>query len=104
MFHWRLGLWSVLGCVVLHGCTPKQGPVTAPVESEAKPAQSAARGTEAEPAVLQEPVAFWKDGKAQGEVDAVTADEDGHLLLYLGEDWTPYILTEGSGDEVPKPS
>ena len=104
MFYWRLGLLSILGCVVLYGCTPKQGPVTAPVESEAKPGRKAARNADPEPVVLQVPVAFWKDGKAEGEVDAATADEDGHLLLDLGEDWTPYILTEGSGDEVPKPS
>ncbi|MGB3051348.1 MAG: hypothetical protein WBB42_10145, partial [Polyangiales bacterium] len=50
-------------------------------------------------------MAFWKDGKAQGEVDAAKADEEGHLLVDLGEDWTPYILTEGSSaDEEPKPS
>lgn len=104
VFHWRLGLCSVLGCVVFYGCTPKQGPVTAPVESEAQPEQTAAPRKEAEPVVLQDPVPLWKDGKAQGQVDAATADEDGHLLLDLGEDWTPYILTEGSGDDVPKPS
>lgn len=104
VFHWRLGICSVLGCVVFYGCTPKQGPVTAPVESEAQPEQTAAPRKEAEPVVLEDPVPLWKDGKAQGQVDAATADEDGHLLLDLGEDWTPYILTEGSGDDVPKPS
>ncbi len=66
VFYWRLGLLSILGCVVLYGCTPKQGPVTAPVESEAKPAGKAARNADPEPVVLQVPVAFWKDGKAEG--------------------------------------
>ncbi len=55
--------------------------------------------------VLEAPVAFWKDGKVQGEVDAAKADEEGHLLLDLGEDWTPYILTEAtSPDEESKPN
>ena len=49
--------------------------------------------------VLDAPVAFWKDGKAQGQVDAARADEEGHLLLDLGEEWTPYILTEASSEE-----
>jgi hypothetical protein len=44
--------------------------------------------------VLEVPVAFWNDGKAQSQVDAAKADEEGHLLLDLGEEWTPYILTE----------
>jgi hypothetical protein len=94
----------VLGCVVFYGCTPKQGPVTAPVESEGQPEQSAAPREEPEPLALEDPVPLWKDGKAQGQVDAATADQHGHLLLDLGEDWTPYIFTEGSGDDVPEPS
>ena len=55
--------------------------------------------------VLEAPVAFWRDGKAQGQVDAAKADEDGHLLLDLGEEWTPYILTEApSADELGQTS
>jgi hypothetical protein len=49
--------------------------------------------------VLEAPVAFWKDGRAQSQVDAAKADEEGHLLLDLGEEWTPYILTEASSEE-----
>jgi len=79
--------------------------MTAPLESDAKPAPTSARRGAAPPPVLEVPVAFWKDGKAQGEVDATKADEQGHLLLDLGEDWTPYILTERSSpDEEPKPN
>jgi lipoprotein-anchoring transpeptidase ErfK/SrfK len=48
---------------------------------------------------------LWQDGKPQGEVDGAKAAEQQHLLLDLGEDWTPYILTESSSpDEEPKPS
>jgi hypothetical protein len=50
--------------------------------------------------VLEAPVAFWKNGSEAGQIDAVKADDEGHLLLDLGEDWTPYILTEAtSADE-----
>ena len=51
------------------------------------------------------PVAFWSAGKSERQVDAAKADTQGHLLLDLGEEWTPYILTEASSaDEEPKPS
>jgi hypothetical protein len=50
--------------------------------------------------VLEAPAVLWKDGKAQGQVDGAKAGEEGHLLLDLGEDWTPYILTVApSADE-----
>ena len=100
----RLGLLTILGCVVFYGCTPKQDPVTAPLESDAKPMPTSARSG-SPPIVLEAPVPFWKDGRAQGQVDAAKADEEGRLLFDLGEDWTPYILTRGSGAEgEPEPS
>jgi hypothetical protein len=49
--------------------------------------------------VLEAPVAFWKEGKLEGQVDAAKADEEGNLLLNLGEEWTPYILTEATSDQ-----
>ncbi|MBW1756045.1 MAG: hypothetical protein JRJ80_07725 [Deltaproteobacteria bacterium] len=105
MTHLRLGLLTILACVVFYGCTPKQDPASAPIESDAKPEPSSASDDEAPPLVLEAPVAFWRDGKAQGQVDAAKADEDGHLLLDLGEEWTPYILTEApSADELGQTS
>ena len=95
MTHLRLGLLTILACAVFYGCAPKQGPASAPIESDAKPAPVAA----APPVVLEAPVAFWKDGGAQGQVDAAKAGEEGRLLLDLGEEWTPYILTEASSEE-----
>jgi len=97
--HLRLGLLTILACVVFYGCAPKQGPASSPIESDAKPVPSSDPAAEAPPVVLDAPVAFWKDGKAQGQVDAARADEEGHLLLDLGEEWTPYILTEASSEE-----
>ncbi|MBW2215183.1 MAG: hypothetical protein JRF48_12310, partial [Deltaproteobacteria bacterium] len=73
--------------------------MTAPPESDAKAAPSSAAVAEPPPVVLQAAVAFWKDGKAQGQVDAARADEEGNLLLDLGEEWTPYILTEAAGPD-----
>ena len=99
MTHLRLGLLTILACAVFYGCAPKQGPASAPIESDAKPAPSSAPVAEGPPVVLEAPVAFWKDGRAQGQVDAAKADEEGHLLLDLGEEWTPYILTEASSEE-----
>jgi hypothetical protein len=95
----RLGLLTILACAVLFGCTPNQDRLTAPPQSDAKAAPSSAAVAEPPPVVLQAPVAFWKDGKAQGQVDAARADEEGNLLLDLGEGWTPYILTEAAGPD-----
>ena len=95
---------AILACAALCGCTPKQDPVTAPIQGDARgtPARAPTLATEPEhPEVLQDPVAFWKDGENQGEVDAARADERGHLLLDLGEDWTPYILSEASSPDEP---
>jgi hypothetical protein len=69
-------------------------------ESQAATSGSPVAQSEAEaPEVLEDPVPFWKEGKLQGQVDAAKAEEQGHLLLDLGEDWTPYILTERSSPE-----
>ncbi len=105
MAYVRLGLFTILVCAAFYGCTPKQDPVAAPLESDANSAPPSDRAAEAPRPVLEAPVAFWKDGTAQGEVDAAKADQEGHLLLDLGEDWAPYILTEASpSDEEPLPS
>ena len=86
-------------CVAFYGCTPKQDPATAPPPGHSDPAPSARREAEAPAVVLQAPVAFWKGGSVEGKVDAAKADEAGHLLLDLGEDWTPYILAEGTSPD-----
>ena len=65
MTHLRLGLLTILACAVFYGCAPKQGPASAPIESDAKPAPSSAPVAEGPPVVLEAPVAFWKDGRAQ---------------------------------------
>jgi hypothetical protein len=95
----RLGLLTILACAAFYGCTPKQAPATAPAGSDAKPEASSDLAAEAPPVVLEAPVAFWNDGSSHGDVDAAEADEDGHLLLDLGEDWTPYILTEATAPD-----
>ena len=101
----RLGLFTILGCVALSACTPKQDPVTAPIERGAKSAPTSPGSGDTAALELAEPVVLWKDGKPQGEVDGARADEERHVLLDLGDDWTPYILTESSKpDEEPKPN
>ena len=95
----RWGLLTILACAVFYGCTPKQDPATAPSQSDARPAPTSDSVAEAPPVVLEAPVAFWKDGKLEGQVDAAKADEEGNLLLNLGEEWTPYILTEATSDQ-----
>ena len=40
-----------------------------------------------------------RTARLEGQVDAAKADEEGNLLLNLGEEWTPYILTEATSDQ-----
>jgi hypothetical protein len=106
--HVRLGLLSLFVCATVFGCTPKQDPATAPLEGEPERArrlpQPVADGAP-KPEVLDQPVSFWQGGRSDRQVDAAKADSRGYLLLDLGEEWTPYILTESSSpDEELKPS
>jgi hypothetical protein len=54
--------------------------------------------------VMAVPVPLWKGGKAAHEVDASLASLHGHLVVDLGEAWTPYLFTDGvrpDGKEAP---
>ena len=93
MTHLRLGLLTILVCAAFYGCAPKQGPASAPSQSGAKPEPTSAPTAEAPPVVLEVPVAFWNDGKAQSQVDAAKADEEGLDGKALLEDY--YSTVEG---------
>jgi hypothetical protein len=97
---------TILACAAFYGCASKQDSATAPVEGEGRRARRLPKPVaETEPEVLQDPVAFWREGQNQRQVDAAKADAQGYLLLDLGEEWTPYILSESSSaDEEPKPN
>ena len=98
----------MLACAALSGCTPKQDPATAPLEGDSKRARRlpnpvADSGQDA--AELQQAVAFWDGGRSERQVEGADPDPRRYLLLDLGEEWTPYILTEASSpDEEPKPN
>jgi len=104
--HLRLALLTILTCAAFYGCASQQDPSTAPREGDAKRSKRLPQPVaEGEPESMAAPVAFWSAGKSERQVDAAKADTQGHLLLDLGEEWTPYILTEASSaDEEPKPS
>ncbi len=53
---------------------------------------------------MVQPVPFWENGKTEKMVDAASADLHGYLILDLGEEWTPYIFTDGvKPDGEPAP-
>jgi hypothetical protein len=99
---------TFLASAVVVGCASKQDPATATLEGDTKRARrlpTPVADATPEREVLDEPVAFWESGRGDTQVDAAKADERGYLLLDLGEEWTPYILTEASSlDEEPKPN
>lgn len=56
------------------------------------------------PPPMARPVALWSEGSPGDNVDGAHADENGHLLIDLGEAWTPYLFTERdttTGEIVP---
>jgi hypothetical protein len=99
---------TFLASAVVVGCASKQDPAAATLEGDTKRARrlpTPVADATPEREVLDEPVAFWESGRGDTQVDAAKADESGYLLLDLGEEWTPYILTEASSlDEEPKPN
>lgn len=53
-------------------------------------------------ASLQSPVPVYERGKIANYVEREEAEAKGYLLIDLGDDWTPYILSERSSeDEEP---
>jgi hypothetical protein len=56
------------------------------------------------PPPMVQPVPFWENGKTEKMIDAASADLHGYLILDLGEEWTPYIFTDGlKPDGEPAP-
>jgi hypothetical protein len=58
-----------------------------------------------EPPKLERPVPLWENGKEVRTVDGARAAEEGYFLLDLGEQWTPYLFTDGfANDGTPLPN
>ncbi|MEM1418381.1 MAG: hypothetical protein AAGH15_26035 [Myxococcota bacterium] len=58
---------------------------------------------EPEPALV-DPVPVWEHGEVAGEVERARAEEEGYLLLDLGEEWTPILFSDvdpATGEQVP---
>lgn len=92
----RLGWLATAACVAATvGCeepaaVPEAPPVVAPRPApEAPPA----------PPPMHRPVDYWAEGRVARQVDAATAPADGHIVVDLGDAWTPYIFTERGHDD-----
>ena len=91
-----------LGCEGSEGSEGSEGEKGEKGESEEAPLNSEEQRAAEERIApelprLEAPVPFWKDGKVQGDVDAVKAASVGNLLFNLGDDWVPFIFSESSG-------
>ncbi|HJK93695.1 MAG TPA: hypothetical protein RMH85_35955 [Polyangiaceae bacterium LLY-WYZ-15_(1-7)] len=89
------------------GCEDDPAPATpdVPEAPEPTPAPAAPEAPEPEPE-LENPVPVWESGAIAREVEAAHADDEGVLLLELGEDWTPYLFSErdrATGERLPNP-
>lgn len=102
----RRGALAVL-LVTAVACTEKAPPKASEIrggDTEATEAAPKPAPAPAEPQVMAVPVPLWKAGKVVHEVDASLANLHGHLVIDLGEAWTPYLFTEGArpdGKEAP---
>jgi len=96
----RWGAVAAVLALVVTGCEPPQQTQS----SEAKPAPApkpavsavAAKPAKDKPAPMVAPVPLWAGGETKREVDAASATLHGHIVLDLGEAWTPYLFTEGN--------
>jgi len=80
---------------VLGGCDPVPASDSADADRRVVAAPAPSRPVrDQRPPPMHQPVDLWEDGRVARQVDAATAAADGHVVLDLGEHWTPYIFTE----------
>ncbi|MEZ4286847.1 MAG: hypothetical protein R3A47_01585 [Polyangiales bacterium] len=101
----RLSTLSQIAVVVtisglVAGCPGKKEPPTSTETTPTPTLPEAGKDDPRDRPKLIEPVAIWKDGKEQGEVEAADAESEGYDLIDLGEDWTPYLFSEGKATDT----
>ncbi len=93
-----------LALVTASACVEKAPPKPSTAPAADATARTAPKPALPEPQPMAVPVPLWKAGKVAHEVDATLASVHGHLVLDVGEAWTPYIFTDGvrpDGKEAP---
>jgi hypothetical protein len=81
-----------------------------PGKTEARPEGSTGFDAGQSPSVgaavpLNQPVPLWEDGKVTKQIEAATAAANGYVIIDLGEQWTPYILSEREhAEDAPVPN
>ncbi|MCA9531191.1 MAG: L,D-transpeptidase [Myxococcales bacterium] len=74
---------------------PRDATKTVPAKATATAA--AGQADAPAPPPMQDPVPLWVDGAQRGEVDAAHVDPAHYVVVDLGDDWAPYIFTDGKG-------
>jgi hypothetical protein len=85
--------------VSLCGCGDRSEPASKPPPPPVKPVVAPKPEPRPEPPQMVMAVPFWENGATTREVDAASAALHGHLVLDLGEAWTPYLLSDGEDAE-----
>jgi hypothetical protein len=103
-----VSLASIAGCGDVEVVGAPEDPARAESGSGASGetvATGGAEGIDSRPAPMHQPIPLWEGGRATGEVDAATAREHGHVVIDLGEAWTPYLFTtRGTATETETPN
>ncbi|MCG8556573.1 MAG: hypothetical protein MJD61_14975 [Proteobacteria bacterium] len=96
---------ALLGSGPLHGCDKRRPAApAAPPETTSDP-RAQGREVDQRPPPMAQPVPLWEAGKQQKTIDAATASANGYMVLDLGDEWTPYLFTDGADSEGgPAPS
>lgn len=98
-----LGSLLGLGLFVVAGCEdPVAPPVVPASEPPVVPPTPMVEPPEPEPRPLTHAVDTWREGSKGEPIEQASADEQGLLVVDLGDDWTPYLFTESSQEgEAP---
>lgn len=106
MFRWSTtpALAALAAALLLLACgqsgdgDPAQGQTAAEQPAPAAPEEP--RSVDSRPPPMHQPVPLWEDGRTEAEVDAAEASLEGYVVVDLGEEWTPYILTDRDNPEA----
>ncbi|MCG8554094.1 MAG: hypothetical protein MJD61_02215 [Proteobacteria bacterium] len=82
-----------------HTSPPDTRPAPPPPPKPTPHPHAQDRTVDQRPPPMAQPVPLWAVGRQTKMIDAATASVNSYLVLDIGEEWTPYIFTDGVDTE-----